>query len=218
MIKINKKQKIIMICILAVVLICGYKYTYSKNNVEIISQEDTKIQEENEIENETTNKEKIFIHVSGAVNNEGVFELNENARVSDAIQQAGGFKENAYTKDINLAYKLEDGMKVYVPTKEEVENNKNEKTEISSNNQNYIDNSLSTNIKTENNIENNKKININTANQEELETLPGIGSSTAMKIINYRKEKGKFKNIEDIKNVSGIGEAKYNKIKELISV
>lgn len=61
-------------------------------------------------------------------------------------------------------------------------------------------------------------ININTATKTDLETLPGIGESTALKIIEYRKKKGKFKLIEDIKQVNGIGENKFNKIKELITV
>lgn len=61
-------------------------------------------------------------------------------------------------------------------------------------------------------------ININTASQTELETLTGIGPSTALKIINYRKEAGKFKTIEDIKNVPGIGEAKFEAIKDQICV
>ena len=56
-------------------------------------------------------------------------------------------------------------------------------------------------------------VNINTATQTELETLPGIGPSLALKIINYRKENGKFSSIEDIKNVSGIGDAKFENIK-----
>lgn len=64
----------------------------------------------------------------------------------------------------------------------------------------------------------NTKVNINTATQAQLETLPGIGESTALKIINYRKEKGKFSKIEDIKKVTGIGESKYNKLKNLITV
>ena len=63
-----------------------------------------------------------------------------------------------------------------------------------------------------------KKININKAAQTEIETLPGIGPSTALKIINYRNEHGKFKNIEDIKNVSGIGDPKFENIKEYICV
>jgi competence ComEA-like helix-hairpin-helix protein len=59
------------------------------------------------------------------------------------------------------------------------------------------------------------KININTATQAELETLPGIGPSTSLKIINHRNENGKFKSIEDIKEVSGIGESKFNNINSL---
>lgn len=64
----------------------------------------------------------------------------------------------------------------------------------------------------------NDVVNINTATQTELETLPGIGTSTALKIVNYRNENGKFESIEDIKNVSGIGEAKFNNIKRLICI
>ena len=62
------------------------------------------------------------------------------------------------------------------------------------------------------------KININKATQTELETIPGIGPSTALKIIDYREENGKFNSIEDIKNVSGIGDAKYEKMKDYITV
>ena len=77
-------------------------------------------------------------------------------------------------------------------------------------------------MKIQNNIkEKNKKdniININNATQSQLETLPGIGPSIAIKIINYRNEHGKFKSINDIKNVNGIGENKFNNIKNLITI
>lgn len=63
-----------------------------------------------------------------------------------------------------------------------------------------------------------QKVNINTATQTELETLPGIGPSTALKILNYRQKNGKFKTIQDIKNVSGIGDKKYAKIEEYICI
>ena len=63
-----------------------------------------------------------------------------------------------------------------------------------------------------------KKVNINTATQEELDTLPGIGPSIASKIIDYREQNGKFNSIEEIKEVSGIGEAKYEKIKDSITI
>ena len=61
-------------------------------------------------------------------------------------------------------------------------------------------------------------ININSSSQDELEQLPGIGASTAIKIINYRNEHGNFKSIDDIKNVPGIGNLKFNNIKELICI
>ncbi|MBR3887480.1 MAG: helix-hairpin-helix domain-containing protein [Clostridia bacterium] len=61
-------------------------------------------------------------------------------------------------------------------------------------------------------------INLNTATAAELETLTGIGTSTAKKILNYREQNGKFKSIEEIKNVSGIGDAKYAAIKDDITV
>lgn len=108
-------------------------------------------------------------------------------------------------------------MKIQIPTKQEKETKKENDTE-----ENYVTNSSgvsSSNEKTEDRQEtNNSKVNINTATQAQLETLPGIGPSTATKILSYRKEKGKFKKIEDIKEVSGIGNAKFEKIKELISV
>ena len=125
---------------------------------------------------------------------------------------AGGLKEDADLKQINLAYVLEDGMKINIPSKNESTNES--RNEASNNTENYI-------IKENLNLSNNAKIskvNINSATQTELETLPGIGPSTALKIINYRKEKGKFNKIEDIKNVNGIGEIKFNKIKEFIKI
>ena len=97
-------------------------------------------------------------------------------------------------------------MKIHIPTIEET-TNKTENYTVSS----ELDNNNSSNTQQ-------NKININTATQEQLETLPGIGPSIATKIINYRKEKGKFKNIEDIKQVSGIGESKFEKIKNYITV
>ena len=157
-------------------------------------------------------KNTIKVHISGAVNNEGIVELEENSRLVDAIEKAGGLKADAYTDEINLAYILEDGEKIHIRTKEEFEKSKQENLDEVNNNDETVENS--------NVIKNNKKskININTATQTELETLPGIGKTTALKIINYRKENGKFKNIESIKDVKGIGDSKYEKIKNLICI
>ncbi len=61
-------------------------------------------------------------------------------------------------------------------------------------------------------------VNLNTASQTELETVTGIGPSTALKIIKYREENGKFKSVEELKNISGIGDSKYETIKEEVCV
>lgn len=60
------------------------------------------------------------------------------------------------------------------------------------------------------------KISINSANLYELSVLPGVGKSTAIKIIEYRSKNGGFHRLEDLKNISGIGDKKYEKIKPYI--
>ena len=237
----NKKQKIIMAIIGSMIIIAFLYYIYTKEDDMVISTEENIIENTvgNLEENEETTKEntdKIIVHVSGAVNKEGIVELEENSRISDAINKAEGLKENADTKNINLAFKLEDGMKIYIPTIEETAKETAKENEQNANyheNDNLNQNMIDENSKyitsssgadqeeqTNGNSEpkKNEKININTATQTELETLPGIGPSTSLKIVNYRKENGKFKNIEDIKEVSGIGDAKYENIKDLICV
>lgn len=210
----NKKQKIILGILLAIVagFICYYVYAKDENNSTLEVEENLEVQEE-ETEEETYSDDVILVHVSGAVNNEGVVELKVNSRVSDAIEKAGGVKEDAYTDEINLAYKLEDGMKIHIPTKQE-----KQKTNTTENIQVITTDSGVVEKEEQKEETKQKKVNINTAMQAELETLPGIGASTANKIIAYRKEKGTFKKIEDIKNVSGIGEAKFEKIKDYITV
>ena len=213
---INKKTKILLIILIAIMAIgiSYYAYQNEKESQNIIEQQNLEI-EENKQEESSKETKKIIVHVSGAVQNEGVIELEENSRIADAIEKAGGFREDAYTKDVNLAYKLEDGMKIYIPTMEEKENEKTNvivesNIETENNNNSYSNTDEGKNV--------NSKVNINTASKEELDTLPGIGPSTAEKIINYRKENGKFKSIEGIKDVSGIGDSKYENIKDMIEI
>ena len=221
MINLNKKQKVILTIIIITCISFFYIYyekTKEKEEETNLTIEETATKNQTK-ENEKEEKTLIFIHVSGAVNKPGVIELEENSRIGDAIEKAGGINKDANIEDINLAYKLEDGMKIHIPTNQEVEENKKQNVKEDENNE-YITNSskTATNENTNNKEAKQSKININKATQEELDTLPGIGPSTAIKIIEYRKEKGNFKTIEEIKEVSGIGEAKYSKIKDLIIV
>ena len=230
MYEFHKKQKIIIAMIGSMLIIAILYYIYTKEeNENVISTEDNVIENvvaDAEESEETTKEEinKIIVHVSGAVNKEGIVELEENSRIADAISQAEGLKENADTKNINLAFKLEDGMKIYIPTIEESQkvNEQNQKENVIDETSKYVTSSggVIQEQQTNENVDAKKseKININTATQTELETLPGIGPSTSLKIVNYREENGNFKSIEEIKEVSGIGDAKYENIKDLICV
>ena len=214
----NKKNKILLIVIVAIVAISSYYFIFDRKeewlnnqeqNLEIKEEIKTNDQiENNSNEQQLEKNENIIVHVSGAVNKEGIVELKNNSRI---IDKAGGLKDEADITNINLAYIIEDGMKIHIPSKEEKES-----TIIVESNIDSGTVEQSNEIKSNNNKK--LKININTATKTDLETLPGIGESTALKIIEYRKEKGKFKLIEDIKQVNGIGENKFNKIKELITV
>ena len=213
---LNKKQKIILSILASIIIISIGYYVYSKDEKyeELEIDENIQISNENnntninneQLENqEEENKETIVVHVSGAVNKEGIVELEENSRIADAIEKSGGLKDDANMNEVNLAYKLEDGMKIYIPS------NKDQEVQERSNISSVVESNV-TNKKA------NSKVNINTAPQEELDSLPGIGPSTALKIINYRKEHGKFSKVEELKNVSGIGDSKFNQLKDLITV
>lgn len=219
---LNKKQKIILGILTAIVagFICYYVYARDEGNNTIDLESNIETQEEvTEQEKEGYSDDRILVHISGAVNKEGIVELKIGSRIADAIDKAGGMKEEADIEDINLAYKLEDGMKIHIPTKQERESsNITEEGKTEEITEKYVTTSSGVSAKNETKNTQNLKININTATQTQLETLPGIGPSTATKIITYRKEKGKFKTIEDIKEVSGIGDSKFEKIKNYITV
>ena len=166
----------------------------------------------------TKQEEKIIVHVVGQVNKPGVVTLSQGERIKDAIEQAGGASENADLSKINLAYMLEDGTQIYVPSFEETSK---ENSENGENTREYISSSPGENVISDSAIQETSKVskvNINTATLEQLETLPGVGESTAKKIIEYREKNGKFQKEDDLKNVSGIGDAKYTKIQEYIKV
>lgn len=218
--KLNKRT-IIFITIIIILAISIYNFfikdkEYIENNSDFNIQneieEDTKGESKDKV-SDTEDKEKIVIYITGAIKNEGIYELDENSRIADSIEKAGGLTEDANINNINLAYALEDGMKVYIP-KNSDKNELTDDTNIYVSKENGNENSS----KNSNSDTQSSKININTATQTELETLPGIGPSIATKIINYRKENGKFTSVEDIKKVSGIGDSKYARIKDLIKV
>lgn len=152
---------------------------------------------------------KIVVHITGQVQKTGIVVLPEGARIADAIEKSGGLTKNANLDKVNLAYLLEDGQKIYIPSKYD----KDDVAYISSENGNGV---IIENTNSQQKA--NKKVNINTASQGDIEVLPGIGPSIASKIIEYRQQNGKFKKLDDLKNVKGIGDAKFNIIKDYVVV
>lgn len=193
----NKKNLIIIIgviiAILIIIKIIDNNYQNKENsNMQI----DTPILAE-KIEEEPA--EKIIIYITGQVQNQGVIELEYGSRIADAIEKAGGTTEWADLKDVNLAYELEDGQKIYIPSQDE-------ETMI-------IEEGANSNYETQETV-----VNINKASSEQLQELNGIGKSLADTIVRYREENGKFKDIEELLNVPGIGDSKFANIKEFVKI
>ncbi|GAB0168633.1 helix-hairpin-helix domain-containing protein [Lysinibacillus sp. CTST325] len=152
--------------------------------------------------------QQVFVDIKGAVMYPGVYELQNDQRIIDAVQLAGGYTQNADTQLINHAQKVEDEMVIYVPIKGEKPN------DITSNILTIPTNGASQG----NNGVKDQKVNLNKADAAALTTLSGIGPSKAQSIISYREENGGFKTIEDLKKVSGIGEKTFEKLKDFITV
>lgn len=147
----------------------------------------------------------IFVHIDGAVAAPGVYELTgAHPRVNDAVMAAGGLAGDADTAALNLAAALSDGEKIHVPRQGEAVASGQTFSGPASGSDGGA--SLS------------GVININTATAEELDSLPGIGPSTAAAIVEDRERNGPFASPEDLMRVSGIGEGKFSKLKDQIRV
>ena len=225
--EISNKTKIILSVVLIIALIIGFAiYTMVNNNKNseltiadmLVSNEadvnenqakDNAVDVNNENLQEET--EKIAVHIIGEVNKPGIIYLEEGARINDAIEEAGGETKEADLAQVNLAYVLQDGQKIYIPNKKE----KITTYIIQESGNNGV---VEENSKTNESKGENEKVNINTASQSELDGLPGIGDSIAQRIIDYREQNGNFKSIEELKEVKGIGEAKFEEIKDRVTI
>ncbi|WP_170270364.1 helix-hairpin-helix domain-containing protein [Heliorestis acidaminivorans] len=147
----------------------------------------------------------IFIHVTGAVHNPGVYRLAEGSRMEDALQQAKPL-EDADIEVLNRASLLIDGQKVVVPFQNAAGATESHLL-------------LATSLVNQGSaISGNGLVNINRAESRELEQLPGIGPATAQKIIDYRASQGPFRKVEDLQKVPGIGAKKFADVKDKIAV
>lgn len=183
------KNKIIFVMTLAIIFVGASFYFFSEEK------ENSSASEKVEPE-----KKKISVYISGQVKNSSVvtFDDDENLKLVDAVNAAGGLTELADTEIINLAEPLTDGQHIHIPTKKII----------------VQENSLAKNKSSAKS----DLININTADEKELQKIRGVGPAIAQRILDFREQNGNFETIEDIKKVRGIGEKTFEKIKNSITV
>ena len=158
----------------------------------------------------TATPEPIQVFINGEVNQPGVYTLPHDAILQDVLLLAGGFSADAYQDVVNLAQPLADGMQVHVPSQSETVNTVPVVTTPP----------LVLNLESGGGSAANATglVNLNLASKVELESLPGVGPSTAQKILDYREDNGPFASVEDVMNVSGIGPAKFESMAEFVTV
>ena len=148
--------------------------------------------------------EAVYVQVSGAVRNPGVYQVTAGSRIFEAVALAGGVTEEADLRLLNQALPVKDGQMIYVYARGEtpVESLPESGPEENQNAGSGADG----------------KVNLNTASVEQLMTLPGIGQAKAEYIVSYREEHGAFEKIEDIMKIEGIKEGVFSKIEDRIKV
>lgn len=184
--------------ILCVLLLAGCK---GKSYLEQADPEDAQAADESP----QAEPERLYVQVCGAVKMPGVYELKQGSRVFQAIELAGGLREDACDRDLNQAQPLADGQKIYVCTQEEAAAGETAPEGEAGGGGSGGGSE-------------DGKVHLNTAGLEELMTLPGIGESKAKLILSYREEHGSFAAPEDLMQIRGIKEGVYNKIKDRITV
>jgi competence protein ComEA len=191
------KFKLLAVMVLLIIIIV-YFFIRSDVQDDIAFEENT-----SPLINETSQKTNlaneepiiIMVDVKGAVKIPGVYVAEEGERIIDIIKNAGGFTDKADQNQVNLAQYVEDEMVIHVPNLGDSEN-----------------------LQIGSNLSQNNLVNINKASESELQTLPGIGPSKALAIIEYRDTNGGFQSVDDIKKISGIGEKTFEKLEPHISI
>lgn len=147
---------------------------------------------------------QVYVHVGGAVHRPGLYELPDGSRVFDAVRAAGGATDDADLDSLNLASKVKDGDKVLVPVR--IEPGADPPTSGAPAGPSSAGGAQG------------GLVNLNSATAEQLDALPGVGPSTAQKIIAYRTEHGGFRTVDELMEVPGIGPAKFEELKDLVTV
>lgn len=144
----------------------------------------------------------IYVQVSGAVNNPGVYALPQGSRIFQAVELAGGVTGEADIHSLNQAKPVTDGEMIWVMTAAEAAGKGDPAGEDGKPQA----------------LEDDGRVNLNTATKEELMELPGIGAAKADSILAWRKDNGSFTQIEDLMKIEGIKEGVFSKIEDYVKV
>jgi competence protein ComEA len=136
----------------------------------------------------------VVVHVAGAVAKPGLVSVADGARVLDALQAAGGVTPDASLDAVNLAERVVDGSRLYIPRIGEV--------------------ALPV---TTGGSQPSGPLNLNTATVDQLDELPGVGPATAEAIIDLRTERGRFRSVDELLDVPGIGDAKFERLQDQVT-
>lgn len=198
---LKDNQKIVkMATVVFVIIVAVLFFVFGGKDDEALTIENGNSIGATEQASEDVNSERIeyYVDISGNVKVPGVYLVDDKTRLFQVVKMAGGFTRNADLDAINQAEIISDGQKIFIPSK------------INSNGENSegVNSSISSD----------GKININNGDMDQLQEIPGVGPSTAQKIIDYRTENGRFTSKEDLKNISGIGDKTYEKLEDKIKI
>ena len=177
--------------------------------IETLSTTEVTVDTKKEQENNESKSTKIYVDISGAVKQPGVYQLPEGSRLFDLLKQAGGLTEDAAIQTVNQAMIIQDQQKIIILTQNQAQSIDTENI----NNNGHLEEKSD-----EKSSKEAGKLNINQADLTQLQQLSGIGEKKAQAIIDYRNENGSFKTIEDLAKVTGIGEKTVEKLRDSITI
>jgi competence protein ComEA len=198
--ELTKEQLYIILGIIFILLTGCIVGVYSRNSGEKQTSPESSLPPVLLENKQKTEDQAILVHISGAVNRQGLYKMAKSDRLIDLLRLSGVSK-HADLDSVNLSAPLSDGQRIFIPSK------RGDVAQISP-----VSGAEKTSSKTVN------KVNINSADEKGLDSLPGIGPTMAKKIFEHRKEKGIFSNIEELKEVQGISQKKFDKLKPYITV
>jgi competence protein ComEA len=197
----DNKKMLKMAAAIIVIIAAVLLFEMKENNDTISISEADKQSDMTKNSEASLEKASIYVDVSGEVKSPGVYKVDKDSRIFEAIDQAGGLTQKADTTGINQAELVKDGQKILVPSKVQAGSTSSASSGIQQGSSTGNGNDL---------------ISINSAGSSDLQRIPGVGPVMAEKIISYREENGGFKALDDLKNVSGIGDKTFAKMKKMI--